>query len=73
MKLIVINDTDKENIVEELDVIKQKNPDKWGKLQIIAKEEIKELIWRSPDFADSIAMRMRFELNKQPDVQIYFI
>ena len=73
MKLIVINDTDKENIVEELDVIKQKNPDKWGKLQIITKEEIKELIWRSPDFADSIAMRMRFELNKQPDVQIYFI
>ena len=73
MKLIVINNTDKENIIEELDVIKQKNPDKWGKLEIITKEEIKQLIWRSPDFADSIAMRMRFELNKQPDVQIYFI
>ena len=73
MKLIVINDWDKENIIEELDVIKQKNPDKWGKLQIITKEEIKELIWRSPDFADTIAMRMWFELNKQPDVQIYFI
>jgi hypothetical protein len=28
MKLIVSNDNDKENIVEELDVIKQKNPDK---------------------------------------------
>ena len=73
MKLIVMNDIDRENIIEELDVIKQKNPDKWGKLQIITKEEIKELIWRSPDFADSIAMRMRFELNKTPDVQIYFI
>jgi hypothetical protein len=28
MKLIVTNDTDKETIIEELDVIKQKNPDK---------------------------------------------
>jgi hypothetical protein len=28
MKLIVMNDNDKESIVEELDVIKQKNPDK---------------------------------------------
>ena len=73
MKLIVSNDNDRENIIEELDVIKQKNPDKWGKLQIITKEEIKELIWRSPDFADSIAMRMWFELNRQPEVQIYFI
>ena len=73
MKLIVMNDNDKESIVEELDVIKQKNPDQWGKLQILTKEEIKQLIWRSPDFADTIAMRMWFELNKQPDVLIYFI
>jgi hypothetical protein len=28
MKLIVTNDNDKETIIEELDVIKQKNPDK---------------------------------------------
>jgi hypothetical protein len=28
MKLIVMSDNDKESIVEELDVIKQKNPDK---------------------------------------------
>ena len=73
MKLIVTNDNDKETIIEELDVIKQKNPDKEWKLQIITKEEIKKLINRSPDFADSIAMRMWFELNKTPDVQIYFI
>ena len=73
MRLIVSNDNDKETIIEELDVIKQKNPDKWGKLQILTKEEIKQLINRSPDFADSIAMRMWFELNKSPEVQIYFI
>ncbi len=73
MRLEVDNSLVKETIVEELDVIKQKNPDKWGKLQILTKEEIKQLINRSPDFADTIAMRMYFELNKQPEVQIYFI
>jgi hypothetical protein len=73
MRLEVDNDNSKETIIEELDVIKQKNPDKWWKLQILTKEEIKQLINRSPDFADSIAMRMWFELNKQPEPTIYFI
>lgn len=73
MQLIVMNSDDKELIIEELDVVKQKNPDKWGKLQILSKEEVKMLIGRSPDFSDTIAMRMRFELNKSPDIAIYFI
>jgi hypothetical protein len=73
MRLIVNNDNDKDCIIEELDVIKQKNPDKWWKLQILTKEEIKRLISRSPDFADAIAMRMWFELVKQPEIQIFFI
>lgn len=73
MQLIVMNSDDKELIIEELDVVKQKNPDKWGKLQILSKEEVKLLIGRSPDFSDTIAMRMRFELNKTPEVAIYFI
>ena len=65
--------SEKESIIEELDVIKQKNPDKWGKLQINTKEEIKQLIWRSPDYADAIAMRMYFELKKDERIQIFFI
>lgn len=73
MQLICMNPDDKESLIEELDVIKQKNPDKWWKLQIITKEEIKELIWRSPDIADAVAMRMYFEIKKDPDVQIYFV
>ena len=73
IRLIVNNDNDKDCIIEELDVIKQKNPDKWWKLQILTKEEIKRLICRSPDFADAIAMRMWFELVKQPEIQIFFI
>lgn len=73
MQLIVMNSDDKELIIEELDVVKQKNPDKGGKLQILSKDEIKQLIGRSPDLSDSIAMRMRFELNKSPEIQVYFL
>ena len=73
IKLIVNCDDVKECIIEELDVIKQKNPDKEWKLQISTKEEIKRLIWRSPDFADAIAMRMWFELVKESEKTIYFI
>jgi hypothetical protein len=73
IKIIISNDNEKESIIEELDVIKQKNPDKWGKLQINTKEEIKQLIWRSPDYADAIAMRMYFELKKDERIQIFFM
>ena len=73
IKLIVNSDDVKECIIEELDVIKQKNPDREWKLQISTKEEIKRLIWRSPDFADAIAMRMWFELVKESEKTIYFI
>ena len=73
IKLIVNSDDVKECIIEELDVIKQKNPDKEWKLQIATKEEIKRLIWRAPDFADAIAMRMWFELVKESEKTIYFI
>ena len=73
IKLIVNSDDVKECIIGELDVIKQKNPDKEWKLQISTKEEIKRLIWRSPDFADAIAMRMWFELVKESEKTIYFI
>ena len=73
IRLIVNSDDIKECIIEELDVIKQKNPDKEWKLQISTKEEIKRLIWRSPDFADAIAMRMWFELAKESEKTIYFI
>lgn len=36
-----------------------------GKRMIISKEEQKQILGRSPDFADNLSMRMYFELNKQ--------
>lgn len=53
----------KEQIKEELQVIKRKNADKDGKLQINSKDEMKEILGRSPDFADALMMRMIFELR----------
>ena len=54
---------DKESIVEELQYVKQKNMDKDGKREVLSKDEIKELLGRSPDYADMIAMRYWFELK----------
>lgn len=49
-------------IVEELEAIKQKNMDSDMKRGVIPKEDMKELIGRSPDFADTLMMREYFEL-----------
>jgi hypothetical protein len=53
-----------EEMQEELLFIKEiNNIDTWLK-QIIPKSDIKENLWRSPDFADGMMMRMVFELDK---------
>lgn len=54
------------DIVEELDAIKSTDNSIDSKLQIIPKSEIKEMLGRSPDFADVLMMRMFFELASLP-------
>lgn len=64
---ISTDDTDYQQfITEELEQIKSKDADKDGKLKIIAKDEIKEHLGRSPDFADNLMMRMYFEVARPP-------
>lgn len=53
----------KEKIMEELEQIKSKDKDKDGKLKIVPKDEVKEIIGRSPDDSDCLLMRMLFELK----------
>lgn len=53
----------KEDIEKELEVIRKDGVDEEGKLKIIKKKEIKQLLGYSPDFADMIMMRMLFELK----------
>ena len=58
------NENQKELITQELEHVKRNNIDKDGKLSVLPKEKIKELLGRSPDYADALMMRMFFELDK---------
>ena len=58
-------------IIEELDVIQAWKIEKDWPLQIIPKEEIKKILWRSPDFADVISMRVYFELIERNEPMFY--
>lgn len=53
----------RDQIIQELEQVKQHNMDKDMKKQVLPKDKIKELIGRSPDFSDMIMMRMWFELG----------
>lgn len=53
----------KDKLIEELEQVRRKDADKDGKLALIGKDEIKEIIGRSPDYADALMMRMYFELK----------
>ena len=61
----------KDQIIEELEQVKRHNIDKDGKLAIIPKDKIKELIGRSPDFSDALMMRMYFELEHTVQIFIF--
>jgi phage terminase large subunit len=60
-----------EIIIEELEQVKRNNVDKDGKLSVLPKEKIKELIGRSPDYSDALMMRMYFEV-KNVNVPLFF-
>jgi hypothetical protein len=52
-------------IIEELSaLLKHKDVDSDGKLQIKPKDDVKQAIGRSPDIGDSLIFRMWFELEK---------
>lgn len=55
----------KEQLIGELEQVKQKNMDKDGKREVMGKDEVKALIGRSPDISDVIMMREFFELMKR--------
>lgn len=54
----------KEITSEEMEQVKQKDIDKDGKVAIVSKDKVKEMIGRSPDEWDSIMMRYYFELRE---------
>lgn len=66
-----IQDKDKEDLIEELDAVKQKNIDSDKKTEIEDKDAIKEVLGRSPDIADMMMMRMFFEVQHRPKLAFY--
>lgn len=50
-------------ITKELEQVKRDKIDSDGKLRIIPKEKVKELIGHSPDYTDTLMMRLWFELS----------
>lgn len=59
----------KKAIIQELEQVKRYNMDKDGKMQVLPKDKVKELISRSPDFSDTLMMREYFELKPPPKKQ----
>lgn len=53
----------KNYITEELEQVRTKDADKDNKLQIIPKDKVKDIIGRSPDYSDALAMRMYYEID----------
>lgn len=51
----------KEMLIEEMEWVKSKDLDKDTKLRVIAKDDVKDQLGRSPDFWDPIMMRAWFE------------
>jgi hypothetical protein len=59
------NNADIQDIItKELEQVKRDKIDQDGKLRILPKEKIKELIGHSPDYSDALAMRFYFDLKQ---------
>jgi phage terminase large subunit len=58
----------KEKIIEELEQVKRRDPeDDEKKLQVVSREEMYQMLGRSPDYASFIMMRKYFDLNTDPE------
>ena len=68
-EMYVMTDPSRINvIIEELEQIKSEINDGDSKLKVISKDDVKSNIGRSPDYSDTLSMRMYFELNKNNGV-----
>jgi phage terminase large subunit len=58
----------KEKIIEELEQVKRKDPENdETKLQVVSREEMFQMLGRSPDYASFIMMRKYFDLSTDPE------
>ena len=62
-KIFINSVQNRDLIIQELEQVKQYNMEKDGKKAVMPKDKVKEVIGRSPDFSDTLMMRMYFELS----------
>ena len=62
--ITIIDITQKNHIIEELEQVRSKDIDKDGKLKLLPKETIKGIIGRSPDYSDAMMMRVYYEIDE---------
>lgn len=63
---IAVTDTNlemREQLANDLQQFKRRDPDKEGKLKVVKKEDIKQALGRSPDVGDTLLMRSYFDLR----------
>lgn len=53
----------REQLANDLQQFKRRDPDKEGKLKVVKKEEMKQALGRSPDVGDTLMMRSYFDLR----------
>jgi phage terminase large subunit len=58
---VTCSDEQEEKLTQELQVVKRTKIDQDGKISMSSKDEIKQMIGRSPDYSDCLAYRMYFE------------
>lgn len=58
-----LNEEQKNCIIADLEQMRSKDIDKEGKRQLKPKDEIKEILGRSPDYGDSLFMRAWFDVS----------
>ena len=58
-----LTEEERKSIIEELEQVKVSDDMSDGKLKIMSKNNVKNVIGRSPDYSDSLMMRMLFELK----------
>lgn len=65
-----LTEDEKDLIIEELEQVKQREVGTDGKRAVLSKEDVKDLLGRSPDYSDCMMMRWIFELQKTISISI---
>ena len=62
-KIMIDCEVDRSEMIKELECLQSYKLDDDGKIQLMPKAKVKEIIGKSPDMLDALTMRMYFEIN----------